>query len=144
MLFGLTNAPSTFQDMMNHVLSSLLDVRVLAYMDDILVFTKTEEEDNQLVREVLKRLQSNNLALSPEKYAWKAHEVEFLGYIIRRDGIKMAKGKVDAVLIWRTPSSLTEVQAFLGFANFYRCFIQNYSRVARPLTELTKKESGKG
>ena len=69
---------------------------------------------------------------------WKTQEVEFLGYVLGREGIKMAKGKVEAVLEWKTPPSLTEVQSFLRFANFYRRFIQDYSRVARPLTELTK------
>jgi len=140
MLFGLTNAPSTFQDMMNHVLSDLLDLGVLAYMDDILVYAKTEEEHDRLVKEVLRKLQENRRAISPEKCVWKAEEVEFLGYVIGRDGIKMAKEKVEAVLEWKPPKSLTEVQSFLGFANFYRRFIQDYSRVARPLTELTKKE----
>ena len=140
MPFGLTNAPSTFQDMMNQVLSDLLDVGVLAYMDDILVYAKTEKEQDRLVKEVLGRLQENGLAVSTEKCTWKAQEVEFLGYVIGRDGIKMAKEKVQAVLEWKTPESLMEVQSFLGFANFYRRFIQNYSRVARPLTELTKKE----
>jgi len=139
MPFGLTNAPSTFQDMMNHVLSNVLDVGVLAYMDDILIYAKTEEEHDRLVKEVLNRLQQNGLAVSPEKCVWKAKEVEFLGYVIGRDGIKMATTKVDAVLSWKTPASLQEVQSFLGFANFYRRFIQDYSRVARPLTELTKK-----
>jgi len=139
MPFSLTNAPSTFQDMMNHILSDLLDVGVLAYMDDILVYAKTEEEHDRLVKEVLGRLQENGLAVSPEKCVWKTQEVKFLGYVIGRDGIKMAKEKVETVLEWRTPKSLTEVQSFLGFANFYRQFIQDYSWVARPLTELTKK-----
>jgi len=142
MLFGLTNAPSTFQDMMNHVLSDILDVGVLAYMDDILGYGKTEEKHDRLVKEVLGRLQENGLAVSPEKCVWKVQEVEFLGYIIGRDGIKMSEGKVRAMLSWETPKSLTEVQSFLGFANFYRQFIHDYSRVARPLTELTKKEAG--
>jgi len=118
--FGLTNAPSTFQDMMNHVLSDILDVGVLAYMDDILIYAKTEEEHDRLVKEVLKRLQQNGLAVSPEKCVWKAREVEFLRYVIGRDGIKMAAGKVEAVLSWKVPTSVTEVQSFLGFANFYR------------------------
>ena len=139
MPFGLTNAPSTFQDMMNHVLSDVLDVGVLAYMDDILVYAETEEEHDQLVREVLKRLQQNGLAVSPEKCVWKTHEVEFLGYVIGRKGISMSQDKVEAVLSWRTPNALTEVQSFLGFANFYRRFIKDYSGIARPLTELTKK-----
>ena len=102
MPFGLTNAPSTFQDMMNHVLSDLLDVGVLAYMDDILVYAKTEKEHDRLVREVLERLQKNELAVSPLKCVWKAQEVEFLGYVIGRNGIKMAEGKVQAVLEWKT------------------------------------------
>jgi len=139
MPFGLTNAPSTFQDMMNHVLSDLLDVGVLAYMDDILVYARTKSEHNYLVKEVLRRLQDNGLAVSPEKCVWRAQEVEFLGYVIGKEGIKMSNDKVQAVLSWKTPKSLTEVQSFLGFANFYRRFIQDYSKVARPLTELTKK-----
>jgi len=141
MPFGLMNTPSTFQDVMNHVLSDLLDMGVLAYMDDILVYAKTEEEHGRLVNEVLGRLQRNGLAAgSPEKCVWKAQEVEFLGYVIGRDGIKMVKEKVEAVLEWKTPKSLMEVQSFLGFANFYRRFIQDYLRVGRPVMELTKKE----
>ena len=139
MPFRLTNAPSTFQDMMNHVLSNLLDVGELAYMDDILVYTKTREEHNRLVKEVLQRLQKNGLAVAPEKCVWRTQEVEFLGYDIGRNGIEMAKNKVEVVLDWKTPKSLTEVQSFLGFANFYRRFIQDYSKIARPLTELTKR-----
>jgi len=139
MPFGLTNAPSTFQDMMNHVLSDLLDVGVLAYMDDILVYSGTRSEHDHLVKEVLRWLQDKGLAVSPEKCVWRAQEVEFLGYVIGREGIKMSNDKVEAVLSWKIPKSVTEAQSFLGFANFYRRFIQDYSKVARPLTELTKK-----
>jgi len=142
MPFGLTNALSTFQDMMNHVLSDVLDVGVLAYMDDILIYAKTEEEHDRLVKEVLDRLQQNGLAVLPEKCVWKAEEVKFLGYVIGRDGIKMSTAKVEAILSWKAPTSVTEVQSFLGFANFCRRFIRDYSRIARPLTELTKKEAG--
>jgi len=134
MPFGLTNAPSTFQDMMNHVLSDILDVGVLAYMDDILVYAKTEEEHDRLVKEVLERLQRNGLAVSPKKCVWKTDEVEFLGYVIGRNGIWMDQAKVDAVLSWQQLASLTETQSFLGFANFYQRFIKDYSRIARSLT----------
>jgi len=109
-------------------------------MDDILVYADTEEKHDETVREVLKRLQTNGLAVSPEKCTWKAQEVEFLGYIIGRNGIRMSQEMVEAILSWRTPESLTETQSFLGFANFYRRFIQDYSRVAKPLTEVTKKD----
>jgi len=130
MPFGQTNAPSTFQDMMNHVFSDLLDVGVLAYMDDILVYAKTEKEHDHLVKEVLERLQTNGLAVSPEKCVWKTQEVEFLGYVIGRNGIVMSREKVEAVLNWEEPRSVSETQSFLGFANFYRRFIKDYSRIA--------------
>jgi len=139
MPFGLTNAPSTFQDMMNHKFSDILDLGVLAYMDDILIYAQKEGEHDRLVEDVLQRLTNNGLAVSPEKCVWKKPKVEFLGYTIGRDGIEISTDKVDAVLSWKTPNSLTEVQAFLGFANFYRRFIRDYSKVVRPLTELTKK-----
>jgi len=88
---------------------------------------------------VLERLQRNRLAISPEKCVWKTEEVEFLDYVIGRNGIRMDQAKVEAVLSWQQPTSLTETQSFLGFAIFYRRFIKDYSRIARPLTELTKK-----
>jgi len=119
MPFGLTNAPSTFQDMMNHVLLDILDVGILAYMDDILIYGKTREEHDGLVKEVLKRLRKNGLAVSPEKCTWSAQEVEFLRYIIGKKGVEMSTGKIEAVLAWETPRSVTEVQSFLRFANFY-------------------------
>jgi len=112
MPFGLTNAPSTFQDMMNHVFSNMIDLGLLVYMDDFLIYARTEEEHDQRVKEVLKRLQENRLAVSSDKCVWKTQEVEFLGYVIGQDGIKMAKGKVEAVLEWKTPASLSEVQSF--------------------------------
>jgi len=143
MLFGLTNASSIFQDIMNHVFLDLIDLGLLAYMDDILIYAKTLEEHNRMVHEVLTRLQANGLAVSPEKCMWQVQKVGFLGYIIGRNSIAMSQDKVEAVLSWKTPSSLTKVQSFLGFANFYRCFIRDYSQVARPLTELTKGDKKK-
>jgi len=127
MPFGQTNAPSTFQDMMNHVFSDMIDLGLLFYMDDFLIYAKIEEKHNQRVKEVLRRLQENRLTVSPDKCIWKTQEVEFLGYVIGQEGIQMARGKVEAVLDWKTPASLTEVQSFLGFANFYRRFIKDYS-----------------
>jgi len=114
MPFGLSNTPPTFQDMMNHILSDMLDIGTLAYMDNILVYADTEEKHNSTVKEVLKPLQDNGVAISPEKCVWKAQEVEFLGYIIGRKGIKMSEEKVEAILSWKTTESLTETQSFLG------------------------------
>jgi len=140
MPFGLTNAPSTFQDMMNDDFSDMLDTGLLAYMDDILIYAKTRDKHDGKVKKVLERLTENGLAVSPDKSVWRVQEVEFLGYVIGREGIKMSQEKVEAILSWRTPESLADTQSFLGVANFYRRFIQDYSRIARPLTELTKGE----
>jgi hypothetical protein len=138
MPLSLSNALATFQDKMNHIFHDMIDFGLLVYIDDLLVYVKTQPEHDEIVLEVLRRVQTNGLAVSAEKYVWRVTEVEFLGYIIGRNGIKMSAEKVEAILEWKSPSSLAEVQSFLGFANFYRHFIQNYSQVARPLTELTK------
>ena len=119
MPFGLTNAPSMFQDMMNHIFSDMLDLGGIGYMDDILIYTKPQAENDDIFRETLKRLQRNCLVVAVDKCVWRTTEAEILGYILSRDGVKMAQNKVEAVLSWKTPDSLTEVQAFLGFANFY-------------------------
>jgi hypothetical protein len=138
MPFGLCNAPATFQDMINHIFWDLLDQGLVAYIDDLLIYARTREQHDQIAMEVLKRLRDNRLAVSVEKCEWAKEEVEFLGYIIGREGIKMSQEKVEGILEWKSPKSLVEVQQFLGFANFYRRFIQDYSRIARPLTELTR------
>jgi len=138
MPFSLTNAPSIFQDMMNYVFSDMLDVGLLVYMDDILVYASTIEEHDERVKMVLEGLTKNGLAVFPDKCLWRLQEVEFLGYIIGQNGIRMSLEIVEAVLSWKTPTSLMETQSFLGFTNFYQRFIQNYSAVGKPLTELTK------
>jgi hypothetical protein len=123
MPFGLCNAPATFQDMINHIFRDLLDQGLVAYIDDILIYATTREKHDRLVTEVLTRLRDNRLAVSAEKCEWAKDEVEFLGYMVGREGVKMSQEKVQAVLEWKSPQSLMEVQQFLGFANFYRRFI---------------------
>jgi hypothetical protein len=114
MPFGLTNAPSTFQDMMNHIFWDMIDMGLLAYMDDLLIYADTMEGHNEIIQKVLQRFTKNRLAISPEKCVWRTQEVEFLGYLIGWDGIKMSPDKVEAVLQWKSPSSLVETQSFLG------------------------------
>jgi transposase InsO family protein len=138
MPFGLCNAPATFQDMINHIFRDLLDQGLVAYIDDLLIYAPTQEQHDQIVTEVLTRLRRHRLAVAAEKCEWAKEEVEFLGYVIGREGVKMSQEKVEAVLEWKSPQSLAETQQFLGFANFYRRFIRDYSRIAKPLTELTK------
>jgi len=90
---------------MNHIFSDMLDLGLLAYMDVILIYPKTETEHDDRVKEVLRRLRTNGLAVSPEKCVWGVHKVEFLGYVIGENGIKMSKDKVEAMLTWRKPES---------------------------------------
>lgn len=142
MPFGLTNAPASCQRMINDQLHEYLDVFVVAYLDDILIFSKTRTEHIEHVRKVLEKLKGANLLLKPEKCKFHKEELEFLGYIVGKNGIRMSPDKVQAVLEWPIPTTVKEVQAFLGFANFYRRFIAQYSAVAKPLTELTKKDQG--
>ncbi len=111
---------------------------VLIYIDDILIYSRSEAEHRQHVAEVLQRLRENNLFLKAEKCSFHQTSVKFLGYHIDQYGIKMDEGKVTAIRNWPIPTSIKELQRFLGFANFYRRFIQNYSSIASPLTDLLK------
>ena len=130
MPFGLTNAPATFQAFINNVLRKYLDVFVVVYLDDILVYSKTLEEHVQHVTKVLTALQDSRLKIKPEKSEFHRKEVIFLGYIVSRHGLKMDGNKIKTILEWPIPTTVKEVQSFLGFANFYRRFIGQYSKIA--------------
>lgn len=141
MFFGLTNSPATFQTMMDDIFQDLIATgKVVIYMDDILIGTKTLEEHRVIVNEVLKQLQDNDLFLKPEKCTFEASEVEYIGMILGHGKISMDPVKLAGVLEWPTPKNLTDVRSFLGFGNFYRRFIRNFSEKARPLNDLTKKD----
>jgi hypothetical protein len=140
MPFGLVNAPATFQRMMNTILRPVLDQGVVVYLDDILIYTKTQEEHRTLVTQVFSILQKEGLAVAAHKLFFHVREVEFLGYIINANGVEMSNRKVEAVRMWETPKSLKDVQRFLGFANFYHRFIKNFSGVARPISDLTRNK----
>lgn len=140
MPFGLTNAPAVFQHMANDVFREFLDIFVIIYLDDILIFSKTLEEHHIHVRQVLEKLRMHGLYAKMEKCSFHQDTVEFLGYVISPSGISMDPSKVKTVVEWRQPTNVKDVRSFLGFANFYRRFIKDYSKVALPLTELTKKD----
>ena len=140
MPFGLKNAPSHFQRSMNLLLADLLDVCVLVYMDDILIFSKSAEEHRQHVRQVFEHLNEKKLHVKQKKCALFLNEVEFLGHVVSSEGIKVAHDKIDAVKSWPTPETVRDIQAFLGLANFYRRFIKGFAGIARPLTDLTRKD----
>ncbi|KAK3518632.1 hypothetical protein QTP70_006074 [Hemibagrus guttatus] len=138
MLFGLTNVPAVFQALINGVFQDLLGKWVIAYIDDILVYSTSMEEHVRHVQEVLSRLQRHHLYLKLEKCEFHRTTVTFLGYVISRQGVEMDAVKVQAVTEWPIPTTVRELQRFLGFANFYRRFIRNYSSVAGPLTSLLR------
>jgi transposase InsO family protein len=141
MPFGLTNAPATCQELVNNVLREHLDIFVIAYLDDILIYSQNEKEHKKHVRTILRLLQRHNLLVDPDKCNWHQEEVEFLGCIVGKNGVKMSPDKIQVVKDWPKPTTVKEVQSFLGFVNFNRQFIQNFSKIAIPLTELTRKET---
>ena len=139
MPFGLTNAPAVFQHMANDIFRDFLDIFLIIYLDDLLIYSKTQEEHDIHVRKVLERLRKYGLYAKLEKCSFDSEQVEFLGYTISSKGIFMDPAKVKTILEWQPPRSVRDVQCFLGFANFYRKFIWNYSKIVLPLTQLTKK-----
>lgn len=139
--FGLANAPAAFQRYMNHIFADLLDVSVLVYLDDILIFSDDPSKHEEHVKEVLRRLRANDLYCKPEKCEFHATTIEYLGFIVSPNGIFMDARKVETITTWPEPKRVKEVQSFLGFANFYRRFILNFSDLAKPLTRLTKKHA---
>jgi hypothetical protein len=141
MFFGLCNSPATFQAMMNNLFKDLIDQNVvIVYLDDILIYTETLEEHQKVVKQVLKILQDNDLYLKPDKCEFEKTKVEYLGLIISHNHVKMDPVEVQGIVDWPTPSKVKDVQAFLGFCNFYQRFVEGFSHVARPLFELTKKD----
>ena len=141
MFFGMTNLPATFQAIMNKVLRDLINKeKVAAFVDDMLVETKIEEGHDEIVDEILKRLEENDLYIKPEKCMWKVKRIGFLGIVIGPNGIEMKKKKVDGVLSWPEPKNVKDIRNFLGLANYYRRFIKDFSQVARPMNMLTRKD----
>ena len=142
MPFGLTNAPATFQALINDTLREYLDDFVVAYLDDILIYTKgTLAEHQKQVRKVLRKLQEKGMRLKRQKCEFHRKELEFLGIIVSGHEFKMDPTKIKAIREWPAPTNIREVQSFLGFTNYYRRFVKNYSKILGPITRLLKKES---
>jgi len=128
MFFGMTNSPAIFQAMMNKILRDMINEgKVAAFVDNVLVGTETEERHDEIVEEVLRRLEENDLYVKPEKYVWKVKKNGFLGVVIGPSGIEMEKEKVDGVLSWPEPRNMKDVRKFLGLANYYRRFIKDFA-----------------
>ena len=136
--FGLTNAPATFMHLMHQTFRAQLDEFVIVFLDDILIYSKTLPEHERHVREVLQILRREKLFAKESKCELFRSEVEFLGHIVGRNGVRMMEDKVKAVQEWPTPTRVTHVRSFLGTAGYYRKFIRNFSEISAPLSDLTK------
>lgn len=137
--FGLTNAPATFQRFMNETLMDYLDDFCSAYLDDIVIFSNSVEEHEEHVKKVLERLRQAGLQADTDKCEFHVQKTKFLGFIISTDGVAVDPAKTAVVRDWAPPTSVKGVQSFLGFCNFYRKFVREYGRIARPLTALTRQ-----
>jgi len=138
--FGLTNAPATFQATMNNIFRQHVGKFVLVYLDDILIFSKTEAEHKQHLDAVLQLLRDNKLYAKMSKCQFFQEELAYLGHLVGKDGIKVDPKKVESVRDWPVPQNVPHVRAFLGLANYFRRFMKGYSAIVQPLTQLTKKD----
>jgi hypothetical protein len=137
--FGLTNAPAYFMNMMNKVFMDELDKFVVVFIDDILIYSSTAEEHEQHLRVVLEKLRQNQLYAKFSKCDFWLEEVAFLGHVLTVEGVAVDPAKIEAVKEWEQPRNVTDARSFLGLAGYYRRFIENFSKIAKPMTNLLKK-----
>nr|ABA98544.1 retrotransposon protein, putative, Ty3-gypsy subclass [Oryza sativa Japonica Group] len=140
MSFGLTNAPAFFMNLMNKVFMEFLDKFVVVFIDDILIYSKSEEEHEQHLRLVLEELKEQQLYAKFSKCDFWLSEDKFLGHVITAQGIAVDPANVESVTKWTPPKTVSQIRSFLGLAGYYRRFIEIFSRIARPMTQLLKKD----
>src|SRR5438128_9573998 len=139
MSFGLTNALAYFMNLMNKIFMEELDQFVVVFIDDILIYSKSVEEHEQHLRIVLERLRAHELYAKFSKCEFWLQEVAFLGHIITEKGVAVDPTKVEAILNWKTLTNVSEIRSFLGLARYYRRFIESFSKIALPMTQLFQK-----
>lgn len=139
MNFGLSNAPATFMHAMNSMFHDLLDVSVIIFLDDILIFSKNKQDHEKHVREVLDRLHANHWYANWEKSEFDVKEVEYCGLMVSKEGLSVVQDKIKSITDWPLPQSVRDIRSFLGLAGYYRRFVSQFSALAKPLTSLTKK-----
>ena len=140
MPFGLTNAPAAFMDLMNRVFGPYLDKFVIVFIDDILVYSSSKEEHAEHLRIILQTLREHQLYAKFIKCQFWLDRVAFLGHVVSAEGISVDPRKIEAIVDWKPPTNVTEVRSFLGLAGYYRKFVEGFSKIATPLTKLTRKE----
>ncbi|KAL0546143.1 hypothetical protein IC582_016049 [Cucumis melo] len=139
MSFSLTNAPSVFMDLMNKVLREFLDTFVIVFINDILLYSKTEAKHEEHLRMVLETLRASKLFEKFSKCEFWLEQVSFLGHVVSKAGGSVDPTKIETVTSWPRHSTISEVRSFLGLTDYYRRFVENFSRIATPLTQLTRK-----
>lgn len=139
MPFELKNAPATFQRLMDNVLTGLQRNELFVYLDDIVVYARSLEKHKIKIKELMQRLREANLQLQPVKCQFLRHEVTYLGHIISSEGVEPDPNKIKAVKQFPTPRNYKNIKQFLGL-DYYRKFIRDFSKVAKPLTDLFKKK----
>jgi hypothetical protein len=140
MPFGLTNPLAYFMYMMNKVFLEYLDKFVVVFIDDILVYSRNEKEHEGHIRLVLQKLRDHKLYAKLSKCEFWLKQVTFLGHVISKGGISVDPSKVQDVLSWKTPTSVSDIRSFLGLAGYYRRFIEGFSRISNPMMELLEKD----
>ncbi|PKA63977.1 putative mitochondrial protein [Apostasia shenzhenica] len=139
MPFGLTNAPAVFMDLMNRIFQSYLDKFIIVFIDDILIYSSSEEEHKEHLKIALRVLRDKKLYAKFSKCAFWLQQVVFLRHIINSSSIAVDPSKIEAITDWPKPTTVIEVRSFLGLAGYYRRFVEGFSKIALPLTQLTKK-----
>jgi hypothetical protein len=140
MSFGLTKASAYFMYLMNKVFMEYLDKIVVVFIDDILVYSRSEEEHEEHLHLALQKLRENRLYAKLSKCEFWMKQVAFLGHVISKGGISVDQSKVQDVLSWNAPTSVSDIQSFLGLAGYYRRFIEGFSKISKPMTELLEKD----
>ena len=140
MPFGLTNALAAFMDLINRVFSPYLDKFVIVFIDNILVYSGSLEEHAEHLRTVLQIFRERQLYTKFSKCQFWLDRVAFLGHVISAEGVSVDPQKIEAVVNWKPPKNVSEVRSFLGLAGYYRKFVEGFSKIAAPLTKLTRKD----
>ncbi|XP_040987648.1 uncharacterized mitochondrial protein AtMg00860-like [Juglans microcarpa x Juglans regia] len=139
--FGLANSQTAFVDIMNRVFKPFLDMFVVVFIDDILVYSKNVENHGNHLRRVLGKLKEHKLFAKLHKCEFWLEEVKFLGHVISSEGVTVDSSKIEAIMDWQHPTMVHEVRSFLGLAGYYKRFVEGFSRLSSSLTMLTRKHS---
>ena len=133
--------PAYFMNLMNKVFMDCLDIFVVVFIDDVLIYSRNEEEHEKHLRIVLERLREHQLYAKFSKCEFWLKQVDFLGHVISAEGVAVDPAKVESVLSWKQPKNVSEIRSFLGLAGYYRRFIEYFSRISKPMIQLIKTES---